>query len=477
MGLQPGGVDRSYFQRVPLLEIAIDAGKTSMTLIRPSLVQTLKYNSDFIVSGGNETQPDLSVEAPVVFAGFGVAAPEEKYDDFAGIDVRGKIVAELYGAPSQFPSAIRAHYGSRERKREMAAAHGAVGMLWLRTPKEEKRSPWDFWVRELRFPRLRWLDKNGKPSNSNPQVKVVAFINRSGANALFAGAPHTLEDVFAAADQGHPGAFPLPVTVRSHIAGTHTRIDSPNVAAVVRGSDLGSEYVVYSAHLDHLGIDPAAKGDTIYNGALDNASGSAALLELARAFSQLTPPPRRSVMFLSTTGEERGLLGSDYFAHYPTVPIGSIVADINMDTLDELLCATRDVVAIGAEHSSLGDNVARVAAKTARKISPDPMPEQMAFVRGDQYSFVRQGVPALFPFGGKDSLDPRKDCIQIGEKWLVTVYHSPQDDMNQAFDFPAGARFVQLLFLIGDDVAEQPSRPSWNAGDFFGTTYGHAQAQ
>ena len=219
------------------------------------------------------------------------------------------------------------------------------------------------------------------------------------------------------------------------------------------------------------------KGASIYKGAFDNASGSAALLELARAFSQLTPSPRRSVMFLSVTGEERGLLGSDYFAHYPTVPIGSIIADINIDGLDPLLCATGDIVPIGAEQSSFGENVARVAAKNGWKLSPDPMPEQMIFVRGDQCSFVQQGVPAVWPGGGKDSLNPRKDCVELMNKWLITIYHSPQDDMNQAFDFPAAARFVQLLFLIGDDVAEQPSRPIWNAEDFFGTTYGHARAQ
>jgi Zn-dependent M28 family amino/carboxypeptidase len=236
---------------------------------------------------------------------------------------------------------------------------------------------------------------------------------------------------------------------------------------------LKNEYVVYSAHLDHLGIGEPVKGDNIYNGALDNGSGSAILLEVARAFSGMTTPPRRSILFLSVTGEEAGLLGSDYFAHNPTVNKSSVVANINMDE-DVMLWPLRDIVAFGAEHSSLDAVVQKAAARLGLSESPDPLPEEVVFIRSDQYSFVKQGVPAIFPVAGFKSDDPKIRPAEIFKNWEETRYHQPQDDMDQpGLDFDAAAKYARFVFLCGFLITEDSERPTWNKGDFFGEHYAH----
>jgi Zn-dependent M28 family amino/carboxypeptidase len=235
---------------------------------------------------------------------------------------------------------------------------------------------------------------------------------------------------------------------------------------------LNSEYVVYSSHSDHLGIGQPVNGDSIYNGALDNASGSALLVEVARAFTKRNPRPRRSLLFVSVTGEEAGLLGSDYFAHYPTVAKDAIVADVNMDE-DQMLWPLEDIIAFGAEHSSLDAVIRKAAERAHLAVSPDPMPEETVFIRSDQYSFVKQGVPAVFPVPGFKSHDPNIHPESIFKKWELERYHEPGDDMEQpGLMFDEAARYGQFLFLCGDLIANDAHRPAWNKGDFFGERYG-----
>jgi Zn-dependent M28 family amino/carboxypeptidase len=257
----------------------------------------------------------------------------------------------------------------------------------------------------------------------------------------------------------------------------HDRLESPNVAGLLHGSDprLRDEVVVYTAHLDHLGIGEPVQGDSIYNGALDNASGSAAMLEVARAFTSLAKPPRRSVLFLAVTGEEEGLLGSDYFAEHPTVPMERIVANVNLDGL-AILYPFREMVAFGAEHSTLDSTVARVARRMGVTIAPDPFPQEVFFVRSDQYSFVRRGVPSLFPFLGMRS-DSGVDAPARFKEWLATRYHTPQDDLGQPMDLESGARNAQLEFLVGLEIANSDERPAWKKGDFFERTFGRKRAE
>jgi Zn-dependent M28 family amino/carboxypeptidase len=263
------------------------------------------------------------------------------------------------------------------------------------------------------------------------------------------------------------------MTVRIRTVSKLNDLHSPNVVAMLKGSDssLAAQYVAFTAHLDHLGIGEPVKGDKIYNGALDNASGSAILLEVARAYARMNPRPKRSLLFVAVTGEERGLLGSDYFAHYPTVEKNSIVADVNMDE-DLMLWPLKDIVAFGAEHSSLENVVKEAASRLDLSSSPDPMPQEVIFIRSDQYSFVKQGIPSVFPVPGFHSDDPNVNPEAIFKNWEETRYHQPQDDMNQpGLDFDAAAKYTRFIFLCGWTIAEQADRPHWNTGDFFGERY------
>jgi Zn-dependent M28 family amino/carboxypeptidase len=240
----------------------------------------------------------------------------------------------------------------------------------------------------------------------------------------------------------------------------------------LRGSDplLKNEYVVFTAHADHLGIGEAVNGDTIYNGAADNASGTAALLEIARAFAQARHRPKRSILFVSVAGEEEGLLGSDYFARNPTVPVSQIVANINIDGVS-LLYESKDIVALGSDHSSLIQQVDDVAKHLHFEVSPDPMPEEIIFIRSDQFSFVKQGIPALYIYEGFKTVDPSLDAKKILSTWLATIYHAPQDDMKQPLNFQAARLCTQVLLAVGYEVAMTPHRPTWNLGDSFGQRF------
>lgn len=475
-GLAPGGKDGTYYQPVPLLRLDVDPEQCSVTLKRSGREQTLKYAEDYLM-WGNESAPDADIEAPLVFVGFGVTAPEQGYDDYAGVDAKGKIVVVLYGAPASFPSTVRAHYSSNVVKSATAVARGAVGFILLRTPEFEKSAPWAWVVRQAKMPWFRWLDPAGVPNDARPQLRGRAGMNRSGAEALFAGAARSLDEVFAAAEKGKPGSVELVGSAKLRTVSRHSRIESPNVAGLLRGADpkLKDEYLVYTAHLDHLGVGEAVQGQTVYHGALDNASGTAVMLEVARAFSMLKKRPRRSILFVAVTAEEKGLLGSDYFAHHPTVPQRQIVANLNMDGA-AILYPFRDVVALGAEHSSLGAVAQEEAARMNVKLSPDPQPEEVFFVRSDQYSFVKQGIPAMDLFPGVETGDPKRTGTQVLKQWMGTRYHTPQDEFDQPFDYEAAAQYSQLNFAVGYRVAQATPRPQWKPGDFFGRMFSRSSA-
>lgn len=473
LGLEPAGVNGTWFQPVKFRGAKLVGDQSSFALVRDGKEQPLKEGVDYATSG-METSTDASVEAPVVFAGYGVTAPERKYDDYAGVDARGKIVVTLYGAPAGFASTERAYYADGLVKAANAVAHGAVGTLTMMSPEEMKRYPWAWIVPQIHSGSLRWLDDKGNPHDVFPQLRSGGLLSQSGEEAMFAGAPKTLEQVFAAAKASQPQGFPLAVTAKIHTVSEHSTVESPNILGVLRGSDpqLRNQYVVYTAHVDHLGICHPVDGDDICHGAYDNASGTAALLEVARAFTSLPHPPRRSVLFAFVTGEEKGLLGSDYFANNPTVPRQDIVANVNIDGAPGLLYPLKDIVALGIEHSSLNADVQQAARMLGYQISPDPMPEEVFFIRSDQYSFVRQGIPAVNASDGLKSSDPKLDGEKIVKTWMTTLYHTPKDNMNQPFYYESAAKGVRLNFLIGYDVAEQAQAPVWNRGDFFAQKFG-----
>jgi hypothetical protein len=472
MGLEPAGDSGTYFQRVPFRSGRPDEAKTTLTLVRGGKEQKLVYRKDFITAVDPGRAESL-VEAPVVFVGEGVTAPEQGYDDYKGIDAKGKIVAMAYEAP-HFESSLKAHYSAAEVKEGIAVAHGAVGMILISDPILEEIYPYSKQTRDLDFPQFRWLDTQGRPNDYFPELKGGAVLSMAETKKLFEGSGHTAEEVFADIKAGTPKSFALPLTAKIHTVTKLEDVHSPNVVAKLEGSDpnLKSEYVVYSAHSDHLGIGQPVNGDGIYNGALDNASGSALLVEIARAFTKRNPRPRRSLLFVSVTGEEAGLLGSDYFAHYPTVAKDAIVADVNMDE-DEMLWPLEDIVAFGADHSSLDVVVKKAAERVRLGVSPDPMPEETVFIRSDQYSFVKQGVPAVFPVAGFKSNDPKIHPEAIFKKWELERYHQPGDDMEQpGLLFDEAAKYGRFVFLCGDLIADDAQRPAWNRGDFFGEHYG-----
>jgi hypothetical protein len=483
MGLHPA-VSGKWYQPVPLERAVTDEAASSFALTVNGKEQRLTDAKDYMLStwfatpAGKDKKAESDVDAPIVFVGFGVTAPDQKYDDYAGVDVHGKIIATIYGAPSSFPSTERAYYSDGVVKAKNAVAHGATGVISIMLPEDWKRYPWEWLVPQIQMGEMHWLNKDGVPHDFFPQLKGYVLLNEKTAEALFAGAPKTLGQVFAAAKASKPQSFALPATARIHTVANTTVIESPNIVAELKGSDpsLRDQYVVYTAHVDHLGICPAVDGDNVCHGALDNASGTASLLEIARAYAGLPKPPRRSVLFVFVTGEEMGLLGSDYFAHYPTVPLKSIVANVNIDGAPGAYFPMKDVVVLGSEHSNMSEEVNSAAKALGYDLSPDPMPEEVLFIRSDQYSFVLQGVPAVDVTDGVKSTDPKVNGLDVVKKWLVTRYHTPLDNMDQPIDFESTAKGSLMNFLIGYEVAQRPGVPEWNKGDFFGSTFGPRHA-
>jgi Zn-dependent M28 family amino/carboxypeptidase len=470
MGIPPAGKDESYFQPVPLSEGRLVAGEVA--LVRSGSRAPLEARVDYL-QGGDPGRTESRVEAEVVFAGFGISAPELGYDDYAGLDVRGKIVALLGNAPPRFPSEPRAHYSSSRLKAETAAARGAVGLLAFATAEDAARVPWER-VLQSDGPVLRWRHPDGRLEGDTPGLRGRAFLSPAGARRLFEGARRSLEEVHEDARRSTVKGFALPASAAISTRSEPRTIESSNVVGVLPGSDpaLKDTYVVYSAHLDHVGEGQPVRGDRIYNGAYDNASGVAVILEAARAFASLAQKPRRSILFLFVTAEEDGLLGSDYFAHYPTVAARGLVANVNVD-MPVFLDPLADLIAFGAQNSSLERDVARAAEAAGLALLPDPMPEENVFIRSDQYSFVRRGIPSVFLVPG----------FRVGGEgggsafmaFLRDHYHMPTDDLRLPMDLASAERFIRANVLVGHAVAAAAQAPDWKPGNFFGRTFGPAR--
>lgn len=468
LGLEPAG-DSAYHQRVPLRRAEIDEARSTLALVRGEAVQPLALGRDAVLS------PDFlrevwSTDAPLVFAGYGVSAPELGHDDFANLDVQGKVVLQFRGAPPRFPHNERAYYSSTQVKEQAAASRGAVGIVQMLKPAEQARQPWDRTVRQSRLPSFRWTDERGAPANVQALLELGVRLGPDGVAALFSGARRFFGDVAADAESSVAGGFDLEPRIRARVVTRHAAATSPNVLGLLRGSDpkLAGQAIVLTAHLDHLGISEPVNGDSINNGAYDNATGTAMLLEVARAFARLKPRPKRSILFAAVTAEEKGLQGSDYLARH-AAPAGlEVVGNLNLDMVLTLRPMTH-VVAFGAEHSTLGPVVERAAALAGLAVSPDPVPEEVVFVRSDQFSYVKQGIPAIFPVSGADGA---AEGVAEALRWKETCYHSPCDDLGQAFDWDGAARFTRMMFLATWLAADGAAPPRWNDGDFFGRRFG-----
>jgi Zn-dependent M28 family amino/carboxypeptidase len=472
LGLEPAGEDGGYRQHVPLRQSFVVEGSSGMSITSADGTRALVYDTDYYLSA-DPLREDVAIEdASVAFVGFGVSAPALGYDDYADIDVEGKVVAWLSGAPSAFPSNERAYYSSGATKQAEAIARGAIGTLTFWAP-DDPRLRWDVNAARAKQGAFSWLDEEGQPNRGATEIRGSASLNHSAVDALFAGAPTPVARAVEAAAASEPQAFDLATRVSLHTRTRQEDVASWNVVARLEGSDpdLRDEHVTYVAHVDHFGVGVTVDGDSIYNGAHDNASGTAIVLEIARAYTTLPTPPRRSILFLIVTAEEWGLLGSDYFAENPTVPRSSIVANFSLD-MPFLFHPLHDIVPYGAEHSSMGESVAAAADHLGLAIGPDPIPEQVLFIRSDHFSFIRRGIPALFLKSGFETGDPGLDGGAINTRFRSDFYHTPFDAMDQDFDFGAGADHARVNFLTGYVIAQEEDRPSWNQGDFFGELFG-----
>jgi hypothetical protein len=471
VGLKPGLPNGSYLQPVPLRKSNVVPEQCKFTIHSNGSSTDLDYAVDYLMYG-DYLREDTAVQADVVFAGFGVTAPGLNHDDYAGIDAKGKIVLLISSAPENFPISERAHYASGRTKEKNAVAHGAVGILTFRNPVDLQRSSWERSVRSNKLPGYRWMESAETPHDVPAQIQADASLSEAGARILFSHSSVPYDEIMASWKNGKLKSFPLGFQVNLRTVSKHEKASSPNVVGLLEGSDpqRKNEYVLYTAHLDHLGISEPVNNDRINNGAYDNATGIASLIEMARAFTRLKQKPLRSVLFVAVTAEEKGLQGADYFAHNPTVPIESIVANINTDMF-LMLYPFADAVALGAEHSSLGPISDRAFQAVGLKRVPDPAPEEVRFVRSDQYAFIRKGIPAIKLMAGFESLDPSIDGADATRKWLRTTYHSPQDENSQKMHWESGIKIVQATFLIGYEAANTPARPAWNKDDFFGRMF------
>jgi Zn-dependent M28 family amino/carboxypeptidase len=411
-----------------------------------------------------------------VFVGYGLDMPSHGFDDYRGLDVRGKIVVALSGVPEGTPSDVAAHMNSE--KRRIAGAHGAVGMITIRTRADAASVPWERAARFGNRPGTTWLETDGTPYSDAGGLRFQAALSEAAAQQLFTAANRQLGPILdQAAAREKPRGFAMRVNARvTRSAGSQTRFSSENVVAILPGTDpsVANEYVLLTAHLDHIGIrEPrpgdVANADRINNGAMDNATGIATLIEVARAFSRPGNRPRRPIIIAAVTAEEKGLLGAQFLAHHPVVGNGRIISEVNLD-MPILTYDFQDVVAFGAEHSTMGPIVARAAARMGVRLSPDPLPEEGLFTRSDHYNFVRMGVPSVFLMTGFAN-----GGEQAFRGFLATNYHNVGDDLSQPINWQAGAKFAQLNYLITREIADGAEVPRWYSGSFFGDAFGGSQ--
>jgi len=458
-GLAPAGTS-GYLQPVQFTSRKIVEAQSSLALVRDGKVEPVALGPDAAFS--MRIDPAPQVEAPLAFVGYGLQIPELKIDDLSGQDLRGKVAVYIVGSPASVPDALSAHAQSAAVRWAALKRAGAIGTIVLQHPARVE-PPWE----RAALARLQAAMSLADPAldDTAGQQVSIAF-NPASAERLFAGAAHTFAAMVALAGDRKPlPGFPLPSVVRATVKVETTTVTSDNVAGTLVGSDpaLRDEYIVLSGHLDHLGVGGAVDGDRIYNGAMDNASGIASLIETAAALATLPEKPKRSVLFVAVTAEEKGLLGSRYFATHPTVPARAIVANINMDMFLPLF-AMKSVMVFGLDESDLGASVRQVASGMHFTVQGDPEPLRNRFIRSDQYSFVRRGVPAV---ALKVGYAPDSADAKTHEAWTKERYHAPSDDLQQPVDREAAVAFNQLLVRLTAAVGNQPQRPQWNDSSFF----------
>jgi hypothetical protein len=456
-GLKPAGT-RGFFQAVRFVSRKVVEERSSLAIVRNGKEDPIVLGEEATLGMSIEHAP--RTEAPLVFVGYGLTVPEMKYDDLAGLDLRGKVAVLLSGSPSDIPGPLRAHYQSV--RWQFLKRAGVIGVIGIQNPIGQD-VPWE----RSRLARLRpSLSLADATLEENQGQQLAVSFNNAKAEKLFVDTGHSFADIMKLALAGKAlPRFAIPATVRANVAFEKRTLESQNVVGMLPGTDpkLRNEYVVISAHLDHVGKGEPINNDPIYNGAMDNASGTATLIEAARAFSEKKQRFRRSVVFLAVTAEEHGLKGSKYYAAHPTVPAGGIIANINIDMFLPLF-PFRSFIVQGFEESNLAEDLQRVASSVGVEVLPDPEPERRAFVRSDQYSFIRRGVPSISLKVGFIKDSPEHEIVK---RWRRDRYHAPSDDLAQPIDFEAAAKFNEAYLRVVESVANRSERPRWNADSFF----------
>jgi hypothetical protein len=472
MGLISAGEGDGYTQKVILRKSILKKEALSLRMnLKNGETNTLEYGTEYLLSPHPE-KTSVSISAPMVFVGAGFDRPDMGFNDYANVDVKGKIVVVMKKVPDSLTANVKLHLNYAATAQEYAIQNGAIGILTC-----------NYLTSNLQFKaQANAMISAGQMASMSDQGKVVGSISHRGLPLQIAGSISVkmLSDLLKAEgldfekignqmERGENVSTYLTSTLQSSYGTHHEDIISYNLVGKIEGSDakLKNEYVVHTAHLDHLGIGKAVNGDSIYNGAHDNASGVACALEMARMYTLLEKKPKRSVLFVIVTAEEMGLLGSAYFVANPTVPKSALVADVNTD-MPTIIAPLESVSPLGAEHSSLQEVVNQAAKALKLGVEPDLEPKEGRFVRSDQYSFVRAGIPALhIKYGSKTSL-PNFNLLESVKKWREATYHKTADNFNGGtFYWSAGRKYAQLNFLIGYLVAQNSEKPTWKKGDFF----------
>jgi len=457
-GLEPAGTD-GYLQPFKLAVQQVDAAGSSVSLIGDGVSVPLRVGPDIIL--GSRIPQAPAIEAPLVFIGYGLHLPEAGYDDFARQDLKGKIAVYVNGGPGDISAALKSHSRGTETWRAAEAA-GAVGLISLATPKSSE-VPWARNIENSVQPGMYPADPALRDARTQ---KFSASFNPAETEKLFARSGHSFAEVLALADASRPiEGFDLKVVLKARVAATVSEVTAANVVARLPGSDrrLAAENVVITAHLDHLGLNQTGQGAPYYAGAMDNASGVASVLEIARQMAASKARPRRSVLFVLVAGEEKGLLGSKYFAERPSVPKPSVVADLNMD-MALPLWPLKSVIVLGADESTLGDAARAAARAQGLEVVADPYPDRNSFIRSDQYSFIRAGVPALaFKFGFR----PGTPEAEIEKAWRAERYHGLADDLTQPVERAEAVKFNAYMAAVALRAANAPERPAWKDSSFF----------
>ncbi|HET7612325.1 MAG TPA: M28 family peptidase [Gemmatimonadaceae bacterium] len=463
-GVEPGVGDSSYFQRVPIDVVKADP-KTVRVTASGKANANLRFTDDVVVWAGSATDAS-NARGELVFVGYGAAAPEYKWDDFKGTDVRGKVLLVLVNdppapasEPNLFGGKAMTYYGRWTYKFEEAERRGAAGMLIVHTT-EAASYPWQVVVNSWSTDQ-RML---GRDPTLPPPLGVRGWITDSAATALLAQAGLNMAQLRKQAESRSFRPVPTGIIIDASMRNTVQHLSANNVVGVVRGIDpkLRDEYVAYSAHWDHFGIGPKINGDSIYNGAVDNASGVASVLTIAHAAAEGVKP-RRSQLFVFVTAEESGLLGSAYFAQHPTVPASKIVADLNMDVVT-LNGRVRDINVMGDNKSSIGPLLTRLVAPQGVRLSPDAHPEAGHFYRSDHFSFAKAGIPAVSIGGGVDYVDrPAGWGLKQEEDYTANHYHQPSDEYRADFDLRGAAELSEIVYKLGTTIGNSDTVPTWNA--------------